>query len=73
MTKTNEVLEVTIHNVETGQIVTRPLNNQELAQQEIDAANAVAQKEAETHKAAEKSALLARLGITEQEAKLLIQ
>ena len=72
MAKTNEVLEITIHNVETGEIITRPLNAEELAQREIDQANAVAQAEAAAQKAADRAALLAQLGITEEQAKLLL-
>jgi len=72
MAKTNEVLEITIHNVETGEIITRPLNAEELAQREIDKANAEAEAAAAAQKAADRAALLAQLGITEEQAKLLI-
>ena len=60
------------HNVETGEIIERDLTENELIQQAIDAkaeeeriANALA-------KAAAKAALFERLGITEEEAKLLL-
>lgn len=66
----------TIHNLETGEIIERELNEDELKQQEIDQINFEAQQEirlAETKsKAAAKSALLAKLGITADEAKLLL-
>ena len=65
MAKTNEILEITIHNVETGEIITRPLNKDELAQVEIDKANSAAQ-------AADKAALLARLGLTEDELQTIL-
>ena len=61
-----------IINVETGEVIERELNAKEIAQQEIDAAAySAAQAEAEA-KATAKAALLARLGITEDEARLLL-
>ncbi len=61
-----------IVNVETGEMVERELNAEELAQQAIDEAAAAAQAAELAAKAAEKEALLARLGITADEAKLLL-
>lgn len=61
-----------IHNAETGEIIEREMNAAELAQHKADLASDKAQAEAETTKAAEKAALLAKLGITEDEAKLLL-
>lgn len=52
--------------------VEREMNDQELAQYEIDQAAWVAEKTAAEAKAAEKAALLAQLGITEDQAKLLL-
>lgn len=72
MAKTNEVLEITIHNVETGEIISRPLDENELAQVEIDRANAAAATAEKEKAAADKAALLTRLGITNEEAKLLL-
>lgn len=72
MPTTNQISEITIHNVETGEIITRPLNAEELAQREIDKANAKAEAAAAAQKAADRAALLAQLGITEEQAKLLI-
>ena len=64
--------QVKIVDAETGEEVIRDANADELAQMEIDTANAAAKKvEAET-KFAEKQALLDRLGITADEAKLLL-
>lgn len=61
-----------IHNVETGEIIERELNKAEKDQQKIDEAALTAiQAEAEA-KAAQKAELLAKLGITEEEAKLLL-
>ena len=63
---------IKIHNVETGEVIEREMNAEELAQLEADQAAALARQEAEAAKAAEKAALLNRLGITEEEAKLLM-
>jgi hypothetical protein len=63
---------IKIHNVETGEIVERLMNTAELKQWELDKAAAEAKAQAETTKAAEKAALLAQLGITDDEAKLLL-
>ena len=61
-----------IINVETGETVERELTEEELAQQAKDEAEiAKAQSNAESQIAA-KAALLERLGITEEEAKLLL-
>jgi vacuolar-type H+-ATPase subunit H len=65
-----------IINAETGETVERELSAEEIAQQEIDEANYLASKaiaDAETEaKATQKAALLERLGITEDEARLLL-
>lgn len=64
--------KILIHNVETGEIIEREMNAEELAQWEADKAeSAKRQAEAEA-KAAQKAALLDKLGITEDEAKLLL-
>jgi lipoate synthase len=63
---------IQIHNIETGEIIEREMNNAELAKynEGIEAAdNMKAEAEA---KATQKAALLDRLGITEDEAKLLL-
>jgi hypothetical protein len=63
---------IKIHNVETGEIVEREMNAEELAQLEADNSKS-AQREAEAEAtAAQKAALLERLGITQDEAKLLL-
>ena len=61
-----------IYNVATGEVIEREMNADELAQVEIDKANAAQRKAQAEAKAAEKAALLDRLGITEDEAKLLL-
>ena len=63
---------VKIHNVETGEIVEREMNAGELAQWETDQAETLSLREAEAAKAADKAALLEKLNITEDEARLLL-
>jgi hypothetical protein len=63
---------ITIHNVTTGEIIEREMTAEELARWETQQAEAEARKAAEATKAAEKAALLAKLGITDDEAKLLL-
>jgi hypothetical protein len=59
-------------NLETGEEIERDMNAEELAQWESDNAKAIQQQAADSQKAADKAALLARLGITESEAALLL-
>ena len=63
---------IKIVNTATGEEIERPMNAEELTQYEADLVAAAARQEAEAAKAHEKSALLAKLGITEDEAKLLL-
>jgi hypothetical protein len=63
---------IKIHDVETGEVIEREMNADEIAQMAADAAETQAQMQAEAAKVAEKAALLAKLGITEDEAKLLL-
>jgi hypothetical protein len=61
-----------IINCETGEVIERELNKAEKDQQKIDEANAeVIQAEAEA-KLTAKAALLNKLGITAEEAQLLL-
>jgi hypothetical protein len=64
--------QVKIVNSETGEEIVRDMNADELAQYELDKAAAKADSDALAAKAAEKSALLTKLGITADEAKLLL-
>ena len=72
----SEVLTKVIVNCETGVVAEIPLTGEELAQREVDAANAeaerVAKEAADAAAAVAKTALLARLNITAEEAKLLV-
>jgi len=63
---------VRIHNSQTDEIIDREMNAEEFAQyEENQAAELIRQAEADAA-ATQKAALLARLGITAEEAKLLI-
>jgi hypothetical protein len=63
---------VRIHDVSTDTVVDREMNDAEFAQYEADQAAAAERAAEEAAKAAEKDALLARLGISADEAKLLL-
>jgi hypothetical protein len=71
MPKSNTI-QVKIVNVETGEEIFRDATAEELSQMEADKAEALAVKTQEESKAAEKSALLARLGLTEDELKTIL-
>ena len=63
---------IRIHNVETNEVIDREMNDAEFAQYEADqAAQATAEAEVEA-KATAKAALLDRLGVTAEEAQLLL-
>ena len=62
----------TIVNVETGEVTERELNAEELAQQAIDEATFNAREQAKAEQTAAKQALLDKLGITTEEAQLLL-
>lgn len=63
---------VGIQDLETGEVIIREMNDEEWAQNQASLAAAKAEQEKVEVKAAEKAALLAKLGITEDEAKLLL-
>jgi hypothetical protein len=63
---------IRIHNVQTDQIIDREMTAAEFKFYEADqAAQAIAQAEAAA-KAATRAALLTRLGISEEEARILL-
>ena len=64
--------QIKIVNVETGEEIIRDANAEEIAQMEIDAANAATRQAEAEAKAAQRQALLSRLGITEEEARILL-
>jgi len=63
---------IKIHNAETGEVIEREMNAEELAQWEATKIESAAQAQQLAARRAEKTALLDRLGITEAEAKLLL-
>lgn len=63
---------VRIHNTETDEVIDREMTDAELNQYEADNERLAAEKIEAEAKAEAKSALLERLGITADEAKLLL-
>lgn len=61
-----------IVNVSTGEEIKRELNAEELAQQKADKAKELQNRQEEQAKIAARQAILDRLGLTEEEAKLLL-
>jgi hypothetical protein len=59
-------------NCTTGEEIVRDATADEIAQIELDAANDAAAKAEVQAKAAQRQALLNRLGITEEEARILL-
>ena len=63
---------IKIHDCATDEVIVRELNDGEYAQYQIDVAAAEAKVAAKAAAEADKAALLAKLGITADEAKLLL-
>ena len=63
---------IRIHNTETDEIIDREMNNAEFAIYEADQAKAEARQTEAEAKTTAKAALLSRLGITAEEAALLL-
>jgi hypothetical protein len=63
---------IRIHDLSTDEVIDREMTDAEFAQYEADQAAQAERVAAESAKAAEKAALLERLGITADEAKLLL-
>ncbi len=64
--------QVKIVDVTTGEEIIRDATAEEIAQMELDAANAIALQAEADAKAAQRQAVLNRLGITEEEARILL-
>jgi hypothetical protein len=64
--------DLVIHNVATGEIIEREMTEQELAQIDLAKQDSELRLELAQKAAAKKAALLEKLGITEDEAKLLL-
>jgi hypothetical protein len=63
---------IRIHNTETDEVIDREMNDVEFAQYQAEQAKQTAKEAEATAKAEAKAALLDRLGITAEEAKLLL-
>jgi crotonobetainyl-CoA:carnitine CoA-transferase CaiB-like acyl-CoA transferase len=63
---------IRIHDLATNEIIDREMNDAEFAQHEADQALAQAAAEAKAKAEADKAALLARLGLTEEELKTIL-
>ena len=63
---------IKIHNVETGEIVEREMTKSEVDQLKLDIAKANERKEFEALKAAQRKQLLEKLGLSEEEAQILL-
>lgn len=71
MAKTS-IPQVKIVNAETGEEIIRDANAEELAQMEADKAAQLVAAAAKAKAEADKAALLARLGLTEDELKTIL-
>jgi hypothetical protein len=63
---------ITIHNVETDEIIEREMTSEEFKIYEIEQQAEADRKAAQAKAVTDKAALLAKLGITADEAKLLL-
>lgn len=63
---------VRIHNLETNEIIDREMNDIEFAQYEIEQTASITRREAAETAAAQRQAVLDRLGITAEEAQLIL-
>jgi hypothetical protein len=69
---TKSKANVQIIDVTSGEVITREATAEEIAQMKIDADTELARRNQLDAKIAQRQALLTRLGITEEEAKLLL-
>jgi dTDP-D-glucose 4,6-dehydratase len=72
MPKTTSRPMVRIHDISTDEVIDREMNDDEFAQYEADQTAIAEADAAAAQKAADRAALLAQLGITEEQAKLLL-
>ena len=71
MTNSNRPM-IRIHDLSTDEVTDRKMNDEEFAAYEAQQAANAAAAQAEADKATAKAALLTKLGITAEEAKLLL-
>jgi len=72
MAKTTKRPMIRVHDLATDEIIDREMNDAEFEQYEADKAIAEAAIEAKAKAEADKAALLARLGLTEDEIKIIL-
>jgi hypothetical protein len=65
-------MEIKIHNVTTGEIIEREMNAGELQEYNLARENSATEQAEAAAKATAKAALLNKLGITAEEAQLLL-
>lgn len=63
---------VRIHNIETNEVIDREMNDAEFAQHEIDQADYAAREAEAQAKTTARQAILDRLGLTAEEAALIL-
>ena len=63
---------IRIHNLETDEIIDREMSDEEFEAYELQLANAEKHQAQTEAKAAARQAILDRLGLTEEEARLLL-
>jgi hypothetical protein len=71
MAKSNRPM-IKIHNLETDEVIDREMNDDELAQLEIDIAFTKARQAEVEAKQAEKQSILNRIGLTADELKTIL-
>ena len=69
---TKSIPQIKIVNCTTGDEIVRDATAEELAQMDIDAANAETQKQTEAQAMAERQAILDRIGLTADELKTIL-
>ena len=72
MSKTSSRPMVRIHDLETNEVIDREMNDSELAAYEADKTAQIVAAEAKAKAEVDKAALLARLGLTEDELKIIL-
>lgn len=66
-------MKIVEHNVETGEAIERDMTPEELAQAKIDAKDEADRLKAKENQAIAKQSILDRLGLTADEAALLLK
>jgi hypothetical protein len=72
MPKTTTRPMVRIHNTETNEVIDREMNDAEFAQYEANKATQAAEQAEAEARATQRQVILSRLGITEEEARILL-